>query len=172
MNVPARLRWQKAELGFAAFPVGPAPAGQRRFAAIDLYQTGVDMECWRWRVVWDGWFCKAGMAESKQAAADKATEMWWEMVSTEVPRDVDLEAAIIAARALIQPPPNSLFGEDNDFLRKVEFHLRYAPDPSLPQIASLLGQLNEEMDRRREAGTLTDPVPYQPSHPVRRRRRR
>lgn len=184
MEAPARLKWFKADPGFKAYPIGPM--NSECFAEIDLYHKSVGgdaqalivREDWRWRVHWKGWFNRAGFAYSKQSAADMATENWWEMIQTEVPRDVDLEAAMIVARVLVRPPPNSLFDEDNDFLTKVRWQMRNAYGSALDaktallQVTNLMEQIDDELDRRRASGTLVDPKPYVPSHPGPRRRRR
>jgi hypothetical protein len=129
MDVPARLKWRREEGRFAAYPTATEP--KERFAEIRLYNTGYNtnvtpahpIEHWTWRVVWEGWFVEHGFADSKQAAADRATAAWWRNVQTELPRDVSLEAAMIRARALVRPPPNSLFSEDAEYLQKVLWHL-------------------------------------------------
>lgn len=183
MLVPLRLKWIKAKKGFIAYPIGLV--NRDSFAAIDHYHTSVGgdahthtyTESWRWRVHWEGWFVEAGFGESKQAAADMATEKWWQMVQTELPRNVELEAAMIAARVLVRPPPNSLFDEDSEFLHKVLWQLKNAHGHELqagtatPQVSNFMEQLTAEMDRRRAAGTLVDAKPYVPSHPIKRRRR-
>ena len=183
MDVPARLKWAKGGRGFVAYPVGPHIDDRR--AEVWLHSSGVNtdrvphrkVESWCWLVKWNGWFCLSGFEPSKQEAADKATIAWWEAVMTEIPRDVDLEAAMIAARVLVRPPPNSLLGEETDFLHKVQWNLQNiyredlkrnsAPTP----VTELMSRLSEELYLRR----LAQPEPEKPelviSGGYRRRRR-
>lgn len=182
MDAPARLKWRKEQEQFAAYPT--ATDRVERHAIIRLMYRETDTsvqphrqwESWFWRVRWGGWFVETGYGSSKQEAADRATEAWWRNVQTDIPRNVDLEAAMIVARALVQPPPNSLFAEDAEYLRKVHWHLRqvYGQEiaAGMPALANLNEQLTAELARRREAGEYKEPEPYKPSHPVRRRRRR
>jgi hypothetical protein len=130
-------------------------------------------------VSWEGWFAYNGHAPSKQAAADKATEEWWKAVQSDLPRDVDLKVAMIVARAPVRPLPNSLLGEDAEFLRKVNWHLNdlygaaLKRDQAPGSVKELMARLSEELYRRR----LADPQPEKPEEPAvssdyRRRRRR
>ena len=181
MDLPARLKWRKEKERFAAYPT--ATDHQERFAEIRLHAKGYNTntkphgptEQWIWRVRWDGWFAEHGFAESKQAAADKATEVWWACIDTDPPRDVDMEVAMIVARAIVRPIPNSLLSEDAAFLRKVTWHLhevyRAEIAAEVPMLKNLSEQLSAELFRRREAGEYKEPEIYKPSHPVRRRRR-
>lgn len=181
MDGLARLKWRKEKERFAAYPT--ATDHQERFAEIRLYNSGYNtttiphgpVEHWLWRVRWDGWFVEHGFAESKQSAADKATEAWWAYIETDPPRDVDMEVAMIVARATVRPIPNSLFSEDAEFLRKVSWHLhevyRAEIAAEVPMLKNLSEQLSAELFRRREAGEYKEPEVYKPSHPVRRRRR-
>ncbi|KRA44716.1 hypothetical protein [Devosia sp. Root635] len=135
-------------------------------------------ENWNWLVSWEGWFSEHGVAEGKQAAADKATEKWWTWVQTELPRNLELEVAMIVARTPVRPLPNSLLGEDTEFLRKVQWWLNEVyktaskPDEAPRPATDLMARLSEELHRRR----LTEPQPEQPAGPAvsggyRRRRR-
>lgn len=182
MDVPARLKWRKEKDRYAAYPT--ATDREERFAEVRLYSTGYNTniephgrtEHWLWRVRWEGWFSDHGFWNDKQGAADKATEAWWKWVQTEPPRDVDMEVAMIVARALILPAPNSLFAEDAEFLQKVTWHLHevYRAEISAghPRLANLSEQLSAELFRRREAGEYKEREPVQPSPTFRRRRRR
>ena len=184
MGVPARLKWGKGMRGFAAYPVGTHSDG--RYAEIWLYMSGMDtdhtphtkVESWCWIVNWAGWFSVHGFSPSKQEAADKATEAWWTAILTEIPRDIDLEATMIAARVLVRPPPNSLFGEETAFLRKVQWNLtriyeeEVKRDAAPAPVKELMSRLSEELYRRQ----LAEPEPEKPdlviSGGYRRRRRR
>lgn len=161
MDLPARLPWRRDKDRFVAFPT--ATEHEERFAEIRLHGIGRNtdvvphhsIEQWLWRVHWLGWFNETGYTSGKQDAADKATEGWWQSILTDVPRDVDLEAAMIAARALVRPPPNSLLGEESAFLHKVVWNLNniYGAeikngDAPLP-IKELMDRLSEEFLRRR-----------------------
>jgi hypothetical protein len=115
MNAPARLKWQREKDRFAAYPVGSIHTDRLAWIAPNIAQCG----SWNWGVKWAGWFSFGDVAGSKQSAADQATEAWWRLVQTEIPRDVDLEACMIVARAMVRPVPNSLWAEDTAFLRKV-----------------------------------------------------
>lgn len=182
MDVPARLKWRKEEGRFAAYPT--ATEHKARFAEVRLYNTGYDsttspprpVEYWAWLVRWDGWFVEHGFAHSKQAAADSATEAWWRNIETELPRDESLEAAMIVARALVRPPPNSLFNEDAEYLQKVAWHLRQVHGAEIragvPIVKNLDEQLAAEIARRREMGEFVEPAKGQAASGARRRRRR
>ena len=182
MDVPARLKWKKIDKRFVAYPT--ATDHEERYAEITLQHTGYNTniephgptEHWLWRVRWDGWFVDHGFSDSKQSAADRATEAWWKWVQTEIPRDVDMEVAIIVARAMVRPIPNSLFSESADFLRSVTWHLHQTYREEIaagtPALKNLSEQLSAELFRRREAGEYKEPEPYKPSEGMRRRRRR
>lgn len=182
MDVPPRLKWQKAEEGFIPHPT--ATDHQERFASVRLYNSGWNIdatphkrfESWLWQVKWLGWFVENGYGDSKQGAADRATEAWWRCVQTDPPRNVDMEVAMIVARALIMPAPNNLFAEDAAFLRKVTWHLHQVYRAELaagePRQKNLSEQLSAELFRRREAGEYKEPEPYKPSPTFLRRRRR
>lgn len=168
MDVPARLKWRKEKDRYAAYPTATEP--QDRYAAIWLYNSGTDpqtqngarFESWYWKIVWSGWFSRSGTAESKQIAADRATSAWWECVNSEPPRDVQTEVAMIVARALIRPIPNSLFGEDPDFLRSVLWHLHAVYADEIKQgvgaVKNLSEQVSAELFRRRQSGEIPDPI--------------
>lgn len=125
---------------------------------------------------WEGWFVEHGYWDSKQGAVDKATEAWWRCVQSEIPRDVDMEVAMIVARALVMPIPNSLFSEDAKFLQKITWHLHEVFRAEIaaghPKLANLSEQLSAELFRRREAGEYEEREPVQPSPTFPRRRRR
>ena len=183
MDAAPRLKWKKGGRGFVAYPVGSHYRNDRG-AEVYLQVRGWNtdqtphrvVESWAWVVRWDGWFSMHDFTDSKQAAADKATEAWWKAVLTEPPRDVELESAMIAARVLLRPPPNSLLGEDNDFLKSVLWNLNHiygdelkrggAPEP----VVELVGRLNEELDRRRANGDLVERPAFVPQKMRRRRR--
>lgn len=182
MDVPARLKWRKEKDRYAAYPT--ATDRQERYAEIRLYNSGWNtdstphkrFESWLWRVQWEGWFAEYGFWNSKQGAADQATEAWWRCVQSEIPRDVDMEVAMIVARALVMPLPNSLYAEDAEFLQKVNWHLhevyRAEIAAGVPSLKNMSEQLSAELFRRREAGEYKEREPVQPSPTFRRRRRR
>jgi len=182
MDVPARLKWRREKDRFAAYPTATEP--DQRYAALWLYRAGAagnsnhfeKWESWAWIVKWEGWFVESGHAPSKQAAADQATEAWWKHVQTDIPRNIDLEAAMIAARALVRPPPNSLFAEDTDYLRKVLWHLHrsYGEEiaQGLPAVRNLYDQISAELFRRRESGETPEPPVLGPAMVGTYRRRR
>ena len=183
MDVPARLKWQKGGRGFVAYPVGSHHRDNRGAEIFRLFG-GVNtdtaahrsVESWGWVIRWEGWFSKNDFAESKQDAADKATEAWWQAVLTEPPRNVEMETAMIAARVLLRPPPNSLLGEDSKFLKSVLWNLMniygeelrrsQAPVP----VTDLVDRLNEELNGRRASGDLVEPPVVVPQKMRRRRR--
>ena len=161
------LKWFKTESRYVAYPT--ATAQSVRYASVHLLCARMNtditphkaFELWAWLVKWEGWFAVSGVADSKQAAADQATEAWWKAVDSEPPRNVDLEATMIAARVLMRPPPNSLFAEDPEFLRKVLWHLstiyrqeiKRGEEPA--PVKQLMGRLSEELYRRRlKAGAV------------------
>ena len=162
MDVPRRFRWRRESDRYAAYPMGAQHSDRCIF--IKNSQTGYDTNHvphvprhkWRWSVRWKGWFQDGGTVDGKQAAADRATERWWELVNHDPPRDVEFEAAMVVARVLVRSPPNSLFAEETPFLHKVMWHLQnvYADElrrDALPlQVKSLMGLLSEELYRRRD----------------------
>ncbi|MBJ3784018.1 hypothetical protein [Devosia sediminis] len=131
---------------------------------------------WKWVVSWDGWFGHSGVAESKQAAADAATNAWWRLVQTDVPRDVDFDATRIVAQILVRPMPNSLFGEDGPFLQSLHWHLtrifheELAAGTAPAVVLDLARMLGSEIERRHEGGELKRPVQFTPQKMRRRRR--
>jgi hypothetical protein len=125
----------------------------------------------------EGWFAVNGYAEGKQQAADRATEEWWKAVDTELPRNMALEAAMVVARVLVRPMPNSLLAEDTAFLQSVMWHLMnvYGDEikhDTMPEPVKLMvDRLSDELLVRRQAGEYREREPYVPSTPRRRRRR-
>lgn len=162
MQVPARLNWHKSENGFRAYPVGALQP--HRFAEIgpNIGRHG----SWSWTVMWDGWFNQDGTCQGKQEAADAATEAWWRLVQTDIPRDTETEIAVIAARVLVMPPPNSLYSESADFLRALMQTLRmqYEADMRAERVprpvSDLMGNLSAELFRRRLNGESEDGAGY------------
>lgn len=164
MTVPARFKWHREDTRFVAHPVGTGRPG--RLVAVHLGSTGLNtsvephrpVQSWHWLVKWEGWFAKAGVAATKQSAADMATEEWWRLVVTEMPRDVDTEIDVIVARILVMPPPNSIMTESTVFLQRLnrqlflqfkdEIKAEAAPMP----VRNLLANLSAELYRRRLAG--------------------
>lgn len=187
MDVP-RLKWRQGGRGYIAYPVGDwHDSHGQRCAEVWLLMSGINtdrvphqkFESWSWAVRWQGWFAHHGFADSKQGAADRATEAWWKAVQTELPRNVELEVAMIVARAPVRPLPNSLLGEDDDFLRKVNWHLNDVYGSALKRddapgaVKELMSRLSEELYSRQ----LAKPEPDKPAEPAisggyRRRRRR
>ena len=151
MQPPNRLKWRKEAGRFAAYPLG---IHRPEFAATVAPNVGRH-QSWVWRVSWPRWFEGVGYAEDKQAAADAATECWWTSVATEVPRDIEGEVMLIAARVMVRPPPNSLYAEDTAFLTKLmdTVRLQYADDlkdEALPRrVKDLMSNLSQELFRRR-----------------------
>lgn len=162
MDVPARLKWRKESGRFVAYPVGLGNKGRYASVQIDLSSVTTQSppsqaDSWRWSAVWDGWFSNSGYADSKQKAADLATEAWWRLVQTDIPLNVNLEAAMIVARVLVRPMPNSLLGEDTEFLQKVMSHLsivyaRELRDEALPgRVEAMMARLSEQLFSRRQS---------------------
>jgi hypothetical protein len=173
MDVPARLKWCKETERYAAYPVGSVHRDRLAWIAPNISR----YRSWKWVVCWERWFVESGIANSKQEAADKATEAWWRLVQTEIPRDVDLETSMIVARLLVRPVPNSLFAEDAEFLRKVMWTLnnvyRAEIAKGVPAVRNLYDQLSAEFARRRETGEIPDRLKGKAiSSGYRRRRRR
>ncbi|WP_172125295.1 hypothetical protein [Devosia sp. 919] len=106
-------------------------------------------------ISWPKWFEQNGQAADKQAAADAATEAWWAHVATPIPRDVGTEIDVLVARVLVVPPPNYLFSEDSEFLRKLINALRLQFEAQMwagetPRVVEdLLKSLSAELYRRR-----------------------
>lgn len=183
MDVPSRLKWRKEKDRFVAHPT--ATDQKERLAEVWHHRSGYNTntepygpyEIWAWRVHWNGWFSESGFQPSKQAAADAATEAWWKNIQTEIPRNESLEAAMIVARAMVRPPPNSLFSEEAEYLRTVMWHLHnvYSAEiaAGLPAVKNLYDQISAEFARRRESGEIPDqPKGEAFSTGYRRRRRR
>lgn len=147
MWVPQRLKWIKEKERFAAYPVGFDQP--RRYASLwpNTGRTG----SLAWNVI-------TGISESKQEAADAATEAWWRLVVTPIPRDVEHEIAVLVARAPVMPPPNNLFSEERSYLVQLnralallyaaELHSQQLPPP----IKNLMETLSAELYRRRITG--------------------
>jgi len=117
---------------------------------------------WSWKAIWSGWFKESSTCDSKQGAADAATEAWWRLVQTDIPRDTETEIAVIAARVLVMPPPNHLYVESAGFLRSLmrTLRLQYEAElraDTLPRpVADLMENLSAELYRRRLAGEAED----------------
>jgi hypothetical protein len=183
-----RLKWHRGGRGFKAYPVGDHhPHRDQRYTEIWLQASGwntdsnphLRYESWAWVVRWEGWFSHHGFAPGKQEAADMATEQWWKWVQTELPRNVDLEVAMIVARALVSPMPNSLLCEENEYLQKIQWWLNEVyrtaskPDEAPPQARELTARISEELHRRRLAQSEPEkPAQLSVSGGYRRRRRR
>jgi hypothetical protein len=172
MDVPARLKWVKEPDRFAAYPVSNLFRDRIVWIApyTPVYQS------WKWAVSWEGWFSHHGFSANKQAAADDATEAWWRLVRTDVPRDVDFDATRIVAQVLVQPIPNNLFGEDGPFLQKVLWHLKNVYRDEIkaeevpPKANDLIEMLESEIERRLDNGELKRPIEIKPQKMRRRRR--
>ena len=91
------------------------------------------------------------------------------MVQTDIPRNVDLEAAMIVARVLVRPMPHNLLGEETAFLQKVMtnltqvygLELRQGNPPG--QVEAMTSRLSEELYRRRldgETSGTDSALPY------------
>lgn len=151
MRVLQRLKWIREKDRFAAYPVGHDMSRRGAFIAPNTGRTG----SWTWTAIWDGWFAESGIGETKQEAADAATEAWWRLVGTDIPRDVETEVAVLVARAPVMPPPNSLFAEDRDYLVRLSRALAslYAAELKAerlpPAIKNLMENLSAELYRRR-----------------------
>ena len=151
MAATPRLKWIREKDRFAAYPVGHDKPRRAAFIWPNTARTG----SWAWTTIWDGWFAESGTGETKQEAADAATGAWWRLVATDIPRDVETEVAVLVARALVMPPPNSLFSEDRDYLVKLNRALAalYAADLRgerlPPPIKNLMENLSAELYRRR-----------------------
>lgn len=158
MQVSVRLKWRKEQNRFSAYPVGLEHPERCAFVQPNVGRH----DSWLWAVSWPGWFSNNGFGNSKQEAADAATDAWWAAVATPIPRDVDLEIDILLARVLVVPPPNHLYGETSDFLRKLMHSLRRQYEAEMRaettprQVADLMANLSAELFRRREAG-LSEP---------------
>ena len=48
------------------------------------------------------WPVEHGFSDNKQSAADAATDAWWRCVATGVPRDIECEVILIAARVMVR----------------------------------------------------------------------
>ncbi|GEM_PF-1106722 len=167
MAVPARLKWRREGRGFKAYPMGfhqPERCAQVELMGTHTIADTVGVKMWRWSVTWPGWFDRGGSTGSKQDSADRATQAWWEGVASPIPRDVKTEIAIIAARVLVLPVPNSIYGEDAPFLRSLLQTLRLQYDEEMQRnqlpapVKNLMSQLSEELYRRRLAGQSMDEV--------------
>lgn len=165
MQIPARLKWQRQGRGFIAYPMGNLLDHQERVATLTFTGTinsGVELgiPVWRWSVNWPGWFAEHGIRHSKQEAADLANAAWWKGVASPVPRDVKSEIAVIAARVLIMPPPNSLLTEESDFLQglmdtlRLQYEAEMRAETTPRQVRELMANLSAELYRRRLRGDV------------------
>lgn len=151
MAAVQRLKWFREKDRYAAYPVGAEHPRRCVFIWPNVGRKG----SWAWTAVWDGWFSATGISEGKQEAADAATQAWWELVATPIPRDVENEIAVLVARAPVMPPPNSLLSEDREYLVTLNRALAtlYAAElrnDRLPQpIKNLMENLSAELYRRR-----------------------
>lgn len=156
MQVPTRLKWRKENGRFASYPMGLIHPD--RLAIVQQKEHLPNSAPWFWQATWPGWFSAHGNCISKQEAADLATQAWWAGVATHIPRDIDAEVDVIVARALVLPPPNSLFAEDSKYLRKVlgtirRLHEQEMRADALPApLKNLVSTLSEELYRRRLRG--------------------
>jgi len=154
MLVSARLKWRKEQTRFTAYPVGLDHPERCAFVHPNVGRFG----SWIWGIGWPGWFSNNGFGNSKQEAADAATDAWWVAVATPLPRDVDLEIDVLIARVLVVPPPNHLYGESAEFLRKLmqglrrQYEAEMRAETTPRQVADLMGNLSAELFRRRQAG--------------------
>lgn len=171
MDVPARLKWRKEQDRFAAYPLGSILPDRVAWIATNPSS----LARWKWVVSWEGWFTQSGFASDKQHAADQATEAWWRLVQTEVPRDIDFDATRIVAQVLVRPLPNSLFAEDGAFLQKVLWHLKNVFQEEIAAanvpvvVTDLVAQLEGEIERRMESGEIKRPIVAVPQKGRRRR---
>ena len=151
MSPVARLKWRKEAGRFAAYPLGTHHPEMVALVTPPAHANGN----WAWRITWPKWFLLQGFGVDKQAAADKATEEWWKSVATDVPRDIETEVLLIAARVMVRPPPNSLYAEDSAFLASLmnTVRLQYKDElkhDALPRpVKDLISNLSEELFRRR-----------------------
>lgn len=172
MDVPARLKWRNETNRYAAYPVGDILPD--RVVWIQPY-TPV-YQSWKWVVSWEGWFSEADVASSKQEAADRATEAWWRLVQTEIPRDVDFEATTLVARVLVRPMPNSLLSDEPKFIQTVLWHLKNVYRKEISEgaapavVTNWVEQLEAEIERRMVAGEIKRPIVVVPQKMRRRRR--
>lgn len=167
--IPARLKWIMEKARYVAYPAGFDH--QERRAEVQFlgrmtlgHEIGVPR--WRWSVQWPGWFSAGGYGESKQDSADKATEAWWNLITTSIPRDVDTEIDVIVARILVMPPPNSVLSEGTAFLHRLNWMLferfkdEIRAEATPMPVRNLLAGLSEELYRRRLAGESEAPATY------------
>jgi hypothetical protein len=151
MSSVSRLRWRKEAGRFAAYPLG---THHPEFVATVSPNIGRH-QSWVWHVSWPRWFEGTGYADDRQAAADAATDRWWRSVATEVPRDIEGEVLLIAARVMVRPPPNSLYAEDSAFLTSLMNAVRLQYEDELKQdalprpVKDLMSNLSQELFRRR-----------------------
>lgn len=153
----ARLPWQKNPSGgFITYPEGEEHSGRR---AIVWYSVSHPKGSqWRWTVGWDKWFRETGLAATKQAAADAATEAWWRQKQTPIPRDIEGEIEAILAALLTKPPPSDLLREDGDYLRRLMHAIRLKWERDLRretapcQVMDLIAAMSEELYARRLNG--------------------
>ena len=151
MSPVARLKWRKESGRYAAYPLGSHHSEMVAMLTPNIAK----YQSWVWRVNWPGWFVEHGFSENKQSAADAATDAWWKCVATEVPRDIEGEVMLIAARVMVRPPPNSLYAEDSAFLTSLmnTVRLQYQDElkhNALPRpVKDMMSNLSEELFRRR-----------------------
>lgn len=160
-TIPARLKWVVEKDRYVAYPAGhdhPERKAEVQFLGKMSLGTEIGVPRWRWSVQWPGWFSADGYGADKQDAADRATEEWWRLITSPIPRDVDTEIDVIVARILVMPPPNSLLTEDTAFLQRLNWLLferfkdEIKADAAPMSVRILLAGTSEELYRRRVAG--------------------
>jgi hypothetical protein len=152
-----RLEWQRNPAGgFVAHPEGVEHPDCRAIIWLGVHLSPDHQ--WQWAAGWSKRFQYSGMAPTKQAAADAATEAWWRGKAMPIPRDIDGEIEAILDAILSKPPAPDLLGEDSGYLRRL-MHLaraRWEVDmirETVPvQVKELMAALSQELYRRRIGG--------------------
>jgi hypothetical protein len=146
-----RLPWVKtAENEYIAHPEGDETKPLVR-VWLDINRPAESQ--WRWTVDYPGWFSSSGHAGNPKEASGDATNSWYTLKQTPVPRDIeaDLAAAVLSIEAGSLPD----LSDDSEFLRRLINVLRIKhlpgqnPPPPPEPIRKAFAALSDEMFRRR-----------------------
>lgn len=163
-----RLTWLKERGRLIAYPAGrfhPERCAEIQYVGSLSLGAEIGLKRWQWSVQWPGWFNEKAILFDLQECSDAANDAWWAAVQSPIPRDVETEMDIVAARVLVMPPPNSLFSEDPKALRHLIHILRAQYEADMKRdtvpapVHNLLRQLSEELHRRRLSGQSDDNSP-------------
>lgn len=146
-----RLIWRRvAPRTFIAYPTGDTDK-YARVGATSIVPT--DGYRWSWTVEWKGRFQAVGLTETKQRAADAATEAWWAQVAKTDAAEAE-RAALEAVLARIEagqfnPSELDLRAPYDDLMRLMDQCVRRRPGAANPEgYNAVIKALSAEFYRR------------------------